>query len=88
MLEIVTGNDLQTGAVVYLGANGRWVDRLAEAQVAPDADAKSELEQIAAQSAARQEVTAVYTMPVALEAGRPQPVSTRERIRAAGGPTV
>jgi sulfite reductase (NADPH) hemoprotein beta-component len=88
MPDIVTANDLETGAVVYLGTDGRWVDRLSEAQVAPDADSKLRLEQIAAQSAARQEVTAVYTMPVALEAGRPQPVSMRERIRAAGGPTV
>jgi hypothetical protein len=88
MPDIVTANELETGAVVYLGASGRWVDRLADAEVARDADAKSRLEQIAAQSAARQEVTAVYTMPVAVEAGRPQPVSMRERIRAAGGPTV
>jgi hypothetical protein len=88
MPDIVTANDLQTGTVVYLGAGGRWVARLGDAEVARDATAKSELEQIAAQSAARQEVTAVYTMPVAVDTGRPEPVSMRERIRAAGGPTV
>jgi hypothetical protein len=88
MPDIVTANDLQTGAVVYLGAGGRWVDRLGDAEVAQNSDARTHLEQIAAQSAARQEVTAVYTMPVAFAAGRPEPVSMRERIRAAGGPTV
>ncbi len=88
MPEIVTANLLRSGEVVYLGSDGLWVRRIAEAAVAADADARARLEQIAAASAARQEVTAVYAMDVVLDGTTPHPKSQRERIRAAHGPTV
>jgi len=88
MTRVVTANVLTTGDVVYLADGGRWVRALAEASVACDPDALVRLEADAAGSADRQEVTAVYTMDVRLDSGRPSPTSVRERIRAALGPTV
>jgi hypothetical protein len=86
--KVVTANRLTTGDVVYLAADGRWVRALVEAAVASDAADLARLEAEAGAAAARQDVTAVYTMDVRLESGRPAPASVRERIRAQHGPTV
>jgi sulfite reductase (NADPH) hemoprotein beta-component len=88
MPDVVTANLLRSGDVVYLAGGGRWVRRLADASVATDKDTLARLEATAAASAARQDVTAVYTMTVGLDGAVPIPVSQRERIRAAHGPTV
>jgi sulfite reductase (NADPH) hemoprotein beta-component len=88
MPKVVTANDLRTGVVVYLGNEGQWTVSLAEAEVAADAEALKRLEARALAAVQAREVTAVYAMDVALTDGRPQPVSVRERIRAAHAPTV
>ena len=88
MPKIVTANELRSGAVVYLGPDGRWVEQLAEATVAPDADSLKRLESLALAAVEKTEVTAVYAMDVRLAHGRPEPVSVRETIRAARQPSV
>lgn len=88
MPSVVTANDLRSGAVVYLTADGRWVQALEEASVAEDEDALKKLEALALAAVERTEVTAVYAFNVRLAAGRPEPISVRERIRAAHAPTV
>jgi len=88
MPSVVTANMLRTGAVVYLSADGRWVEKLADATAADSTDARSELEKLALAAIERNEVTAVYAFDVAIEDGRPAPLSVRERIRAAGAPTI
>ncbi len=88
MPSVVTANNLRSGAVVYLGANGTWVEELIQALVASDADALKVLEAEAAAAVARTEVTAVYAMDVRFVEGRIDPISVRERIRAAHAPTV
>lgn len=88
MPNVVTANVLRSGAVVYLKGDGQWVERLDAATVAADADALQRLESLALAAVERTEVTAVYAMDVALVAGRPEPISVRERIRAARKPTV
>ena len=88
MPSVVTANNLRSGAVVYLSANGTWIDDLNEALVARDPDALKALEVEAAAAVARTEVTAVYAMDVRLVEGRIDPISVRERIRAAHAPTV
>ncbi len=88
MPSVVTANNLRSGAVVYLGASGRWVAALEDAQVAADKEALHTLEVEANAAVARTEVTAVYAMDVRLVDGSIEPVSVRESIRAAHAPTV
>ena len=86
MPSVVTANNLRSGAVVYLGKDERWVEALAEAAIAEDATALNLLEAQALAAVARTDVTAVYAMDVRLADGRIDPVSVRERIRAAHAP--
>lgn len=88
MPMVVTANQLRTGAVVYLGSTGRWVETIDRATVAGNADEMRRLETLAASSVARCEVTAVYAFAVRVIGDRPEPLSVRERIRAAHAPTV
>ena len=88
MPSVVTANVLRSGAVVYLTGDGQWVETLDAATVAADANALQRLATLALAAVERTEVTAVYAMDVALATGRPEPVSVRERIRAARKPTV
>ena len=88
MPSVVTANDLRSGAVVYLGRNGRWVPELGDATVAADAAGLKHLEALALAAVEKTEVTAVYAMDVRLAGSRPEPVSVREKIRAAHAPTV
>jgi sulfite reductase (NADPH) hemoprotein beta-component len=88
MPSVVTANLLRSGVVVYLARDGRWVESLGEAAVAADAAALKQLETLALAAVEQTEVTAVYAFDVRLVAGRPEPISVRERIRAAHAPTV
>lgn len=88
MTEVVTANELRSGAVVYLAAEGRWVERLAAAAVAENEAALQRLSSLAAASVERCEVTAVYAFDVRIVDGRPEPISVRERLRAARAPSV
>jgi hypothetical protein len=88
MPSVVTANRLRSGAVVYLGGAGTWVDDLASAHVAADKAALAELEAQALASVVANIVTAVYAMDVRLIEGRPHSVSVRESIRAAHAPSI
>jgi sulfite reductase (NADPH) hemoprotein beta-component len=88
MPNVVTANRLRSGAVVYLGHQGSWVDELRHALVAADKPALGILEVAALAAVTANDVTAVYAMDVRIVDGRPEPVSVRERIRAAGAPTI
>lgn len=83
MPSVVTANDLRSGAVVYLAGDGRWVDALGKATPAVDAGELKHLETLALAAVERNEVTAVYAFDVRLVEGRPDPISVREKIRAA-----
>lgn len=86
--QVITGNALDTGTVVYLDARGGWVEALDAAVVAADEDALRRLEAAAAVAVERCEVTSVYAFDVRVADGRPVPLSVRERIRAAHAPSV
>ena len=88
MPSVVTANDLRSGLVVYLGPEARWVRSLADATIAADAGGLKQLETQAIAAVENSEVTAVYAMDVRVPGGVPEPQSVRERIRAAGAPTV
>lgn len=85
---VVTANSLRSGTVVYLAGDGRWVERLAEAAVAGGLAQLDDLEALARKSLEQCEVTSVYAFPVRVAGGLAEPLSVRERIRAAGAPTI
>lgn len=88
MPTVVTANRLHTGDVVYLAAKGRWVADLAGAAVAEGPGELAPLEAEAKAAVERNEVTAVYAFDVRVTDGKAEPVSVRERIRAAHGPSI
>ena len=88
MPRVVTANELRSGAVVYLARNGQWVEDLGSAVVAAGAEDLKQLETVALAAVEKTAVTAVYAMDVHLADGRPEPISVREKIRAAHAPTV
>lgn len=88
MTTVITANDLRSGLVVYLGPAARWVRELGHAVVAGDRNALELLEADARQAVERTEVTGVYAMPVRLTNDRIEPVSVRERLRAAHAPSI
>ena len=83
MPSVVTANDLRSGAVVYLTVEGRWVAALSEASIAENDEQLKAFEGLARAAVERNEVTAVYAFEARLADGRPEPISVRERIRAA-----
>lgn len=83
-MKVVTANRLRDGEVVYLAADGRFVDSLAGAALAADEAAEAALLATARQAIADRLVVAAYSFEVAEAAGRIVPTSTRERIRATG----
>ena len=83
MPSIVTANHLRTGAVVYLTRDGAWGDSLECASPAVTPEELNALEALALEAVERNEVTAVYAFDVRITDGRIEPMSVRERIRAA-----
>lgn len=79
--QVLTANRLADGAVVFLNADGRWSELIADARVVEkeQGDALTE-----AGDARADEVIAPYLIDVALEAEGPRPLRYRERIRAFG----
>lgn len=88
MPSVVTANHLRSGAVVYLARDGRWVEALDCADAAATPSELEVLEALALAAVERNEVTAVYAFDVRLDDGHPNPVSVRERIRAARSPSI
>ncbi|MBS0222023.1 MAG: DUF2849 domain-containing protein [Proteobacteria bacterium] len=82
-LQVASANRLVDGMVVFLDAAAQWTDRLDRADVARDEKAAERLlERARAESA-----TVVDPFLVAVTedgAGRIEPLSLREKIRAAG----
>ncbi len=82
--QVVTGNRLRDGAVIYLAAGAQWSTDIGRAEIARDAAAAERLMAIANQAAVDRVVVAPYLIEIAADAGRIQPLGTRERIRASG----
>jgi hypothetical protein len=85
--KVMTANLLRDGDVVYLTAAGTWSLWLHEAAVARDEGGAAALEARAKQAEGKQIVVGAYLMTVFESDSGPQPIGTRERIRAKG-PTV
>jgi hypothetical protein len=86
--KLITANHLADGLVVFLTADGGWSYRLADARLIAD----DELDAALAVAKGQHEAGIVvdpYEIEATVDAdGAPVPVRLREKIRAAGGPTV
>jgi hypothetical protein len=85
-MQIVIANRLRDGLVVYRGRE-RWVDRIAEAEIARDETGAASLLERAKRAVAANEIVDPYLIEVAEIEGALQPTRWRERIRTQG-PTV
>jgi hypothetical protein len=83
MMEILTGNELLSGATVYLDRDGRWVEDLQAARLFLPEE-KEALDAAIAATAATGRILSVETEKVTLVEGRVVPDRLRERIRASG----
>ena len=80
---VISANRLLDGAVVWLAADGRWAETLAEAEVFVGTAVTTGLA-TAAQAEARQLVVGAYELEVTPTGTGVVPLRARERFRAAG----
>ncbi|WP_157970072.1 DUF2849 domain-containing protein [Pelagibacterium sediminicola] len=83
MSKILTGNELLSGAAVYLDGHGRWIEELQSARVF-GADEGGALEAAVGASKATGRIVSVETEDVEMRGGAIYPLRVRERIRAEG----
>ncbi|HZP09343.1 DUF2849 domain-containing protein [Methyloceanibacter sp.] len=88
MLSVVTANRLVDGIVVYLASDGSWTEDLSSARIASTEEETKALEEQAAKDVKARKVVAVYPMEVAVKDGAVDPLSVREKIRAAHRTTL
>lgn len=82
-MEILTGNELISGATVYLDRTGTWVEDLQSARLFAKEEAAERDAALAATKAGGR-VISLEIEEVTLEQGVITPKRLRERIRAAG----
>ena len=83
-VSVLTANRLQDGVVVYLAADGGWVESIEGALIARSADEARSLQAQGARDAARNVVVEPYLAEVAETGSRPVPARMRERVRVEG----
>ena len=86
MMEILTGNELLSGATVYLDRDGNWVEDLQASRVYTKDEAEARDAAIAATKATMR-INSLEIETVQLRDGQIHPDRIRERIRA-DGPTA
>jgi hypothetical protein len=87
-VAVLTANRLHDGIVVFLAADGSWVESIDGALVARSADEARALQAQGARDAARNLVVEPYLAEVADDrGGRVLPSRMRERVRV-GGPSI
>ena len=87
MSQVITASRLHDGAVVFLGPQRGWVERLAEAAVFASPDLSVEALKAAQRDESDNVVLDIYAIDVIDQHGVWKPVKLREAIRAQG-PTV
>ena len=81
-MKALTGNTLEDGEAVFLGHDGQWAPRFADAELFDDEDAA-----LAAEAHAKTQITVVvdpYLIDVIPSDDAWAPLSFRERVRALG----
>jgi hypothetical protein len=87
MTQVVIANRLRDGVVVFLGSDGRWVERV---EICTPVDGKEAAEKLldkALQAERNQEIIGPILADVELRDGVAFPIKRREAIRAKG-PTI
>lgn len=79
---VVTANDLRSGRVVWLAADGKWVDTLAHAELIED-EAIADLRLLAA-TGQSDRVVGPYLAAARAGPSGPEPTHFRERFRRDG----
>ncbi|MEX2296526.1 MAG: DUF2849 domain-containing protein [Dongiaceae bacterium] len=82
--KIFNANDILSGRVVYLAADGNWSERIGDAAIVQSAEDEARLQAIADAAFAARRVVDVYAIEIAIEDGQTRPLIYRERIRAEG----
>jgi hypothetical protein len=82
-MDILTANELMSGATVYLDAAGRWVEDLQQARLFGPED-KETREDCIARSKATHRIVGIEVETVSVTDGKIVPHRIREAIRAAG----
>ncbi len=82
-MEILTGNELMSGATVYLAASGEWLEELQQARVFLKEEAEARDAAIAATKKTMR-INSLEIETVTLKDGQIVPDRIRERIRAEG----
>ena len=82
-MEILTGNEVMSGATVYLAKTGEWVEELQQARVFLKEEAEARDAAIAA-SKKTMRINSLEIETVTLKDGEIIPDRIRERIRAEG----
>ena len=82
-MKILTGNELLSGAAVYLDSEGRWVEGLQGARVFGKDEGEA-LEAAIAATKATGRVISIETEDVEMRDGTIHPNRIREHIRAVG----
>lgn len=82
-LEILTGNELTSGATVYLDASGKWVEDINSARLFSSADAEAKEAAMAATKKTLR-ILSLDAETVTVVDGRIVADRIRERIRAEG----
>ncbi|MEM7057987.1 MAG: DUF2849 domain-containing protein [Pseudomonadota bacterium] len=85
--KVLTANDLINGNSVFLTPEG-WSDRIADAMTALTPDQASDLEALGSRGVDQNDVVGPYLVDVSLDSDAPVPLTRRERIRAAGRPSI
>jgi hypothetical protein len=85
--QMIVANRLTDGHVVFLAADGGWVEAIEAGHLASDQDAAQRLLAAAQLAESQNAVVEPYLIEIRTEKGLRVPVSYREAIRAAG-PTV
>ncbi|MDR3471930.1 MAG: DUF2849 domain-containing protein [Devosia sp.] len=82
-MEILTGNELLSGATVYLSPDGRWVEALQQARAFAPHEAEARDAAIA-RSKTTLRILSIEIERVAVIDGKIVPERLRERIRSMG----
>ena len=80
-LKVISANRLDSGAVVWLGADGGWQHRIGAAALFTTEEADAALQRA---QAAASGIVEPYLVDVALVEGVPMPLRPREQIRSRG----
>ncbi len=83
MMDILTGNELMSGATVYLSPSGEWVEELQQARLLAKEQAADRDAAIAATKATMR-INSLEIETVSVRDGLIHPDRIRERIRAEG----